>query len=204
MGIGTYIKNNPTLKRISLWAMIPAHEQRPRRWISWFINPFFHRRGRGSIIRRHARLDVFPYQEFELGRYSVIEDFATINNGVGPVRIGDETIVGIGNVIIGPVTIGHHVMLAQHIVVSGLNHGYQDVLVPPSKQEVICKQITIDDSVWIGANSVITAGVTVGKHSIIGAGSVVTRDVPAYAVAVGNPARVVKQYDHQTKTWKKI
>src|SRR5690606_41147343 len=63
------------------------------------------------------------------------------------------SIVGIGNVIIGPVTIGHHVMLAQHIVVSGLNHGYQDVMVPPSKQEVICKKITIDDSVWIGANS---------------------------------------------------
>lgn len=204
MGITTYIKDNPILKRISLWAMIPAHEQRPRRWVSWFINPFVHRRSRGAIIRRRTRLDVFPYQKFELGRYSVIEDFATINNGVGAVQVGDESIIGIGNVIIGPVTIGHHVMLAQHVVLSGLNHSYQDVSLPPSKQSVSCKQITINDAVWIGANSVVTAGVTIGKHSVIGAGSVVTRDIPAYSVAVGNPARVIKQYNHQTKSWEKI
>jgi len=204
MGITTYIKDNPILKRISLWAMIPAHEHRPRRWVSWFINPFVHRRSRGAIIRRRTRLDVFPYQKFELGRHSVIEDFATINNGVGAVRVGDESIIGIGNVIIGPVTIGHHVMLAQHVVLSGLNHGYQDVSLPPSKQSVSCKQITINDAVWIGANSVVTAGVTIGKHSVIGAGSVVTRDIPAYSVAVGNPARVIKQYNHQTKSWEKI
>lgn len=119
MGISTFIKNHPTLKRMSLWAMSPSHEQRPRRWISWFVNPFVHRRSRGAIIRRRTRLDVFPYQKFELGRYSVIEDFATINNGVGAVYIGDESIIGIGNVIIGPVTIGSHVMLAQNIVISG-------------------------------------------------------------------------------------
>ena len=204
MGIGTFIKAHPTLKRVSLWALSPAHEQRPRRWVSWFVNPFVHRRSRGSIIRRRTRLDVFPYQKFELGRFSVIEDFATINNGVGSVLVGDESIIGIGNVIIGPVTIGHHVMLAQNIVMSGLNHGYQDTSLPPSKQPVHCKQITVEDSVWIGANCVITAGVTIGKHSIIGAGSVVTRDIPAYAVAVGNPARVVKQYNHQTGDWEKI
>ncbi len=204
MGISAYIKRNPTLKRISLWAMIPAHEQRPRCWIRWFVNPFVHQRSRGAVIRRRTRLDVFPYQKFALGRNSVIEDFATVNNGVGPVSIGDETIIGIGNVIIGPVAIGNHVMLAQHIVVSGLNHGYQDVSIPPSQQRVSCKQITIDDGVWIGANSVITAGVCIGKHSVVGAGSVVVYDIPAYSVAVGNPARVIKQYNRDTKKWERV
>lgn len=52
--------------------------------------------------------------------------------------------------------------------------------------------ITINDDVWIGANAVIAAGVTIGKHCVIGAGSVVTKDVPDYSVAVGNPAKVIK------------
>ncbi|VVS91972.1 DapH/DapD/GlmU-related protein [Desulfoluna spongiiphila] len=53
--------------------------------------------------------------------------------------------------------------------------------------------ITIEDDVWIGAGAIILAGVTVGKGCVIGAGSVVTKDVPEYCVAAGNPARVVKQ-----------
>jgi acetyltransferase-like isoleucine patch superfamily enzyme len=69
---------------------------------------------------------------------------------------------------------------------------------------VTTKVITISDDVWIGANSVITAGVTVGKHSVIGAGSVVTKDIPAYAVAAGNPAKVLKKYNFDTEAWEKI
>lgn len=52
--------------------------------------------------------------------------------------------------------------------------------------------ITINDNVWIGANATIAAGVTIGKHFVIGTGSVVTKDVPDYSVAVGNPAKVIK------------
>lgn len=51
------------------------------------------------------------------------------------------------------------------------------------------------------ANSVILAGVRVGRHVVIGAGSVVTKDIPPYSVAVGNPARVVKQYDAENGQW---
>ena len=52
--------------------------------------------------------------------------------------------------------------------------------------------ITINDNVWIGANATIAAGVTIGKHFVIGTGSVVTKDVPDYSVAVGNPAKAIK------------
>jgi len=148
-------------------------------------------------------LDVFPYNHFDLGERSVIEDFSTINNGVGDVFIGDRTIVGMGNVVIGPVKIGNDVMFAQNVAVSGLNHGYQDVTTPPSVQKVETAQITIGDNVWIGANSVITAGVTLGKHVIIGGGSVVTKSIPDYSVAVGNPAKVVKKYNFETNNWER-
>lgn len=204
MSLVDRIKNNPALKSLALKLMIPANEHKPRLWVSLFVNPFVHKRGRGSIIRRRTRLDVFPYNKFDLGSYSVIEDFATINNGVGDVFIGEHTIVGIGNVIIGPVIIGSDVMLAQNIVISGLNHGYENADISPRKQKEICKQVLIADDVWIGANSVITPGVSIGKHAIVGAGSVVTKDVAAYTVVVGNPAKMIKKYNHLSKVWEKV
>ena len=51
---------------------------------------------------------------------------------------------------------------------------------------------------------VLTAGVTVGKHSVVAAGAVVTKDIPPFSVAVGNPARVIKQYNPLSKEWEKI
>lgn len=204
MSIISKIKSNPTLKKMALLMLIPANDHRPRLWVRMFVNPFKHKKGKHSIVRRNARMDVFPFNIFELGEKSIIEDFATINNGVGAVIIGSDTIVGLGNVVIGPVTIGNQVMLAQNIVISGLNHGYEDVRIAPSLQAINVKQITICDDVWIGANSVVTAGVTIGKHSVIGAGSVVTKDVPEFCIAVGNPARIIKRYDFEHNTWKRV
>jgi acetyltransferase-like isoleucine patch superfamily enzyme len=204
MSVVSKIKSNPTLKKIALWMMIPSGQHKPRLWVKLMVNPFKHKRGKKSIIRCRTRTDVFPYNRFELGDRSVIEDFSTINNGVGDVIIGHRTIIGIGNVIIGPVTIGNDVMFAQNIVVSGLNHGYEDVSLPPSVQKETTAQITIGDDAWIGANSVITAGVTLGKHVVIGGGSVVTKNIPDYSVAVGNPAKVIKKYNFETECWEKV
>jgi len=204
MGLAEQIKSRPAFKKLAMWMMIPPGEHRPRLWVKMLVNPFKHKRGKKSIIRRRTRIDVFPYNNFELGESSVVEDFATVNNGVGDVIIGDRTIVGIGNVIIGPVKIGNDVMFAQNIVASGLNHGYEDVNLPPSVQKVNTAQITINDNVWIGANSIITAGVTIGKHAVIGGGSVVTKDIPDYTVAVGNPAKVVKKYNFELNTWERV
>lgn len=149
-------------------------------------------------------MDVLPFNDFRLGDYSTIEEFSTINNGVGDVIIGTQSLIGIGNVIIGPVVIGNNVMLAQNIVISGLNHGYEDVSKPPKEQRVTVKQIKISDNVWIGANSVVTSGVSIGKHSVIGAGSIVTKDIPEYVVAAGNPAKILKKYNFQTRLWERV
>lgn len=197
------IKQNPRLKQFSLWLLMPRNQARPRLWVKLLLNPFKHKRKKGSLVRRRTRMDVLPFNNFVLGYDSTIEDFATINNGVGDVLIGDRTRIGLGCVLIGPVSVGNDVMFAQNIVVSGLNHGYQNLSLPPSKQPVETKPIVIEDEVWIGANSVITAGVRIGKHSVVAAGSVVTKSVPPYSVAAGNPARILKQYNPTTKLWEK-
>lgn len=204
MSFSDKIKSNKKLKQIFHYLLVPSNEARPRRWVSWFVNPFYHKHKSRSTIRRRVRMDVLPFNYFEIGTGSVIEDFSTINNGVGPVIIGNNTLIGMSNVIIGPVTIGSDVIFAQNIVASGLNHNYEDLNLPISQQNVTTKPIVIEDECWIGANAVITAGVTIGKHSVIAAGAVVTKNIPPYSVAVGNPAKVIKKYDFDKKLWCKV
>lgn len=61
-----------------------------------------------------------------------------------------------------------------------------------NEQGWIAKPVIICDDVWVGANSVILPGITIGKGAVVGAGSVVTKDVPAYAIVMGNPAKIKK------------
>jgi acetyltransferase-like isoleucine patch superfamily enzyme len=204
MGLKEKIKSNERLKNITHWMLIPSGQARPRLWVKWFVNPFFHKKGKGSCVRRRTRMDVLPWNKFELGAHSTIEDFSTVNNGVGHVIIGDRTRIGLGNTLIGPVTIGNDIRLAQNVVLSGLNHNYTDINLPIHAQGVSTAPIVIEDETWIGSNAVIVAGVTIGKHCIVAAGSVVTKSVPPYSVVVGNPARVLKQYNPETKNWEKV
>ncbi|GAA4911894.1 acyltransferase [Mucilaginibacter defluvii] len=204
MSLKDKIKNNPRLKKLVHWMLIPTGEARPRLWVKWFVNPFIHKRGKGSKVRSRTRMDVLPFNQFQLGANSTIEDFCTINNGVGDVSIGENSLIGMGNVIIGPVSIGNNVIFAQNIVVSGLNHEYRDVNQPIQAQKILVAPIVVEDDCWIAANSVITSGVTIGKHSVIAAGAVVTKDIPPYSVAVGNPARIIKRYDFELKDWVRV
>lgn len=204
MGLKEKIKSNDKIKKLVHWSILIPNQTRPRLWIKYLVNPFYHKKGKGAIIRRRTRMDIVPWNRFELGTNSTIEDFSAINNGVGSVIIGDRTKIGLSNTIIGPVTIGNDIRLAQNITLSGLNHNYEDINIPIHEQGVSTAQINIEDNTWIGANVVVVAGVTIGKHSIVAAGSIVTKDIPPYSVAVGNPARIIKQYNFETSKWEKI
>lgn len=204
MSLADTIKNNPRLKKLVHWMLIPPGDYRPRFWVRNFANLFFHKKGRGARIRRRVRMDVLPFNKFGMGERSMIEDFSTVNNGVGDVLIGKNTLVGIGNVLIGPLRIGDNVITAQNVVMSGLNHIYEDIRTPIVEQNVTTAPITIGDDSWIAANAVITAGVTIGKHCVIAAAAVVTRDIPDYSVAAGNPAQVIKRFDHERNGWVKV
>lgn len=204
MGIINKIKSNPKLKQLVLYLMIPKNQARPRLWVKLFVNPFKHHKGKRSVIRRRTRMDVMPWNNFSLGDDSTIEDFSTINNGVGDVVIGDRTRIGLGNTLIGPISIGNDIMFAQNIVLSGLNHGFEDINTPISLQKTSTKLIIVEDEVWIGANSVIVAGVTIGKHAVVAAGSVVTKDVSPYTIVAGNPAKPLKKYNTNSKQWERI
>ena len=122
-----------------------------------------------------------------------MESFACINNAVGDVMIGDHTRIGLHNTIIGPVTIGNHVNLAQGITVTALNHNFSDAEKRIDEQGVNTTPVVIGDDIWIGANAVILPGVTIGSHSVVAAGSVVTKDVPPHSLVAGVPAKIIRQ-----------
>lgn len=198
------INKHPKIKSYIHYLIMNPQGSCPRKWVKWFLNPILLQKGKHSKIRKWTVMNISPINPFSLGFKSVIEYFSIIDNGVGAVHIGNKSRIGLRNTIIGPVTIGNQVILAQNVVISGLNHNYVDINQPISKQGVNTSPIIIEDECWIGANSTITAGVHIGKHSIIAGGSVVTKSVPPYTIVGGNPARILKQYNFEIKEWIKI
>ena len=185
-------KSNPKLKKFVDWMIMNQVQTRPR-WFVRMLAPLYQHRGKHSVVHRSARMDTPPYRKFSLGDYSVIESFACINNAVGDVIIGDHTRIGLHNTIIGPVTIGCHVNLAQGITVTALNHNFEDSDKRIDEQGVSTIPVTIEDDIWIGANAVILPGVTIGNHSVVAAGAVVTKNVPPHSLVAGVPAKIIKQ-----------
>ena len=186
------LKSKPRLKQLIDYVLMNQRDARPR-WFVRLVAPLYQHRGRGSKVYRSVRMDTPPYRRFALGRSSVVESYCCINNAVGDVTIGDCSRIGIHSTLIGPVSIGSHVNLAQGVVVTALNHNFSDTERRIDLQGVTTHPVVIADDVWIGANAVILPGVTIGKHAVVAAGAVVSKDVPAYHVVGGVPAKVLKE-----------
>ena len=112
---------------------------------------------------------------------------------VSSMKIGKNVLINSNLLAMarGGITIEDDVMIAANVQLISNNHDPYDLWVLP------CKPVLIKESAWIGAGATILPGVCVGRHAVVGAGSVVTKDVPDYAVAVGNPARVIKMLDKE-------
>lgn len=185
------LKGNPRLKRLLDYLIMNQRDARPR-WYVRLLAPLYQKRGSGSKIYGSVRMDTPPYRQFVLGKRSVIESYACINNAVGDVIIGDHTRIGLHCTVIGPVTIGSHVNLAQGITITALNHNFNESQQRIDQQGVSTHPVTIGDDVWIGTNAVILPGVTIGSHVVIAAGAVVSKDIPDHSLAMGIPATVRK------------
>lgn len=120
------------------------------------------------------------------------------------ITIGDGTWIGIRNsfACIDKIEVGKNVLFAGYVHVTDHSHGYENVDEPIMEQKLISKgPVTIEDDCWLGFGSEILSGVHIGRHAIVAARAVVTHDVPPYSIVAGNPARVVKQYNFETKRW---
>lgn len=115
------------------------------------------------------------------------------NLGTG-ILIGNNSAVGAQSFLGGQggITIGSDVIMGPHVKIFSENHNFHDPNVPIRKQGESRKGVVVKDNCWIGAGVTILDGVTLGEGSVVAAGSVVTRDVPAFCVAAGVPAKVLK------------
>ena len=182
-------------ERVSDWATIRPTSRRARRFLAF---------GEGSAICFPIGA-LFGERHIRIGAATVIGPNASLSAGVSPwqdlgtaevVTIGDGCLIGKGAGIVGHerIVIGNGVFTGHYVYITDANHGYEDTTLPVGKQFGPSKPVHIGDGAWLGHGAVVLPGASIGCNVVVGAGSVVTGDIPAYSVAVGNPARVIRRY----------
>lgn len=134
--------------------------------------------GDNTMVMHHTMLHVFnfrglPHAGITIGKNCFIGEY-NVFRGQGGITIGDD-------VYTGP--------MVQFVAV---NHVFSDPHTPIREQGITAKGIVVEDDVWLGSGATVVDGVTIGRGSIIGAGAVVTGDMPPYSIAVGVPAKRIK------------
>ena len=145
----------------------------------------------GNVLEalREGRLEIGPQVLLEPGVWITAPAHAR-------VRIGGGSFLNLGVMVAAYelVEIGEHCMFANGCFVTDANHRFDDPERPVPWQGFTSKGPTrIGDNVWCGAHVVVTSGVTIGERCVIGANSVVTEDLPAFSIAAGAPARVIRR-----------
>ncbi len=141
-------------------------------------------------------LEMLAEGRLEIGEHVLLEPGVWLTAPApGRIRIGAGSFLNLGVMVAahGLVEIGAHCMLANGCLVTDADHRFDDPDTPVPWQGFTSKGPTrLGDDVWLGANVVVTSGVTVGERCVVGANSVVTQDLPPRTVAAGAPARVLR------------
>lgn len=139
-------------------------------------------------------------QAIRIGNGVHIKENANLSTYGGYIAIGDGSNIGQNCVLYGQggIDIGQNVLVGPNCAILSGSHIFQDPDVLIVKQGTCDSGIAIGDDVWVGANVSILDGVKIGKGCVIGAGSVVTKDLPEYSIAYGNPARVQRKREKKS------
>ena len=132
--------------------------------------------------------------EFRPGAYAV---------SCSKISLGDRVVIRPGCMFFADprengaeIVVEDNVMLGSGVHIYVHNHRFDDPSLPIIDQgHYASKPVVLKRGCWIGAGAIILPGVTVGENAVVGAGSIVTRDIPAFTVAAGNPARVLKKIE---------
>ena len=125
-----------------------------------------------------------------LGSQSRIDPYCRII-GSPQIRIGDRFYANVGCHFLGSISIGDDVMCGPKVIMWSRDHAVFDLDIPMKQQGHVDGEIAIEDDVWIGAGAIILKGVRIRHGAIVAAGSIVTKDVEAFAIVGGNPAKLI-------------
>ena len=165
--------------------------------------------GERSIIM-FPQTTIFGERYIRVGSDTMIGANVALSAGMMPgqecltdpvVSIGNRVLIGRGSGIVGhlSIVIEDDVWTGHHVYITDQNHGYADVDRPISLQTQPERPVRIGAGSWLGHGTIVLPGVTIGRHVAIGAQSVVTKDLPDFCVAVGNPARVIRIRDENDR-----
>ncbi len=128
-----------------------------------------------------------------LGKGVIVKYQCYIGKGIGLV-VGDRSQLGQNARIDQQVTFGDDVVMGPDVVIMTNAHRFDDVNIPINQQgNFPLAPVTVGNDVWLGTGVIVMPGVTIGDGSVVGAGSIVTKDIPPYSIAVGNPAKVLRK-----------
>ncbi len=156
-------------------------------------------------IGEGTNIIVFPNSTLMIGANVYVGRYAELAATESELSIGAHTSIQDGCNILGDIHIGRYCTFAANVQVSSGNHYFdlfaplnikdQDALVmsDPVRRKAHSRPVIIEDDCWLGFNVWVKAGVTIGKGSVIGANAVVTKSIPPYSVAAGNPARILRK-----------
>lgn len=157
----------------------------------------------------HPVSTVYNEEYIEIGNDTMIGANVSLAAGMVPgqrcltnpvVKIGDRCLIGRDSSIVGhySIVIEDDVWTGPRVYITDQNHGYEDVTRPISVQSQPERPVVIGAGSWIGTGAVVLPGATIGRHCTIGANAVVTGNIPDHSVAVGVPARVIRQHDESS------
>jgi acetyltransferase-like isoleucine patch superfamily enzyme len=161
--------------------------------VNRLFNPFNVTIGNGVVIEKEATF--YAVKNFAGKKYD------------GKITIGNNVYInyGFNATAANYIEIQDDVLIAYNVSLFDFDHGYEDISKNINQTDLVVKgKIVIGEKSWLGMNVSILGNVTIGKHCVIAANSVVTRDIPDYSVVVGNPSKIIKQYNASTGKWEKV
>ncbi len=164
--------------------------------------------GRGCSIGRgltvHSPEGVRLGNNVRIGRFGRLSCYTNQEGEKGVIEIADNCYIGdnFSALSASSLSIENNVLIAGHVAVIAENHGVDpESGTPYGLQPLVGKPVRIGAFSWIGEKVIVLPGVDIGKWCVVGAGSVVTKNIPDYCMAVGNPARIIRKYDFETHQW---
>lgn len=175
-------------------------------WTPWYLvrywrffrfklaNPHVVTRGMVFMDRNVELFARRGYGRLVLGRWVHLGCGTALRCHEGTLSVGDKSVLGRDNSVncYLDIEVGASALFADDIYIADFDHNFADLDVPIKDQGIAKSRIRIEPDVWVGSKVTVSRGVAIGTGSVIGANAVVTRDIPAYSVAVGVPARVIK------------
>ena len=173
-----------------IYGIVWIHQMMPQAVKQWLTNLYRGVSGTMGLVLRYALYKAICPQ---CGDCVCIYPNVYLMNAIH-LSLGDNISIHPMSYIeaYGGIEIGSEVSIAHGVTIMSVSHGFKELDIPIRRQDLIPMPVKLGDDVWIGAKATLLGGIIIGNGCVVGANAVVTKNVPSFSIAVGNPARVIR------------